>query len=215
MNKIENIGDQREILKRFIESEFANIWTTFPARVEEVNHAEWTVKVRPYVSVKLESKDNTFSDVWLPLLIHVPLCFPNCNGLSVTYPINVGCDVLVTIASRNIDTWWDLNTFSPASEYRIFDLSDGFAVPNVTSRPKVKFPFNADAVEVRNEDGSVNLQVSQSEVKIKSPTTTVEGNLKVTGNVECSDLKSSSVTSLNSHKHSGVMTGGGQTGGPV
>ncbi len=62
--------------------------------------------------------------------------------------------------------------------------------------------------------GSVTIVVNSSGVTITSPTVTIDGALVVTGSVTSSDLVAAGI-SFNTHYHTGVTTGSGNTGGPA
>jgi len=72
-------------------------------------------------------------------------------------------------------------------------------------------------IDIETASGSKIELLSDGTIKLTG-NTTIEGNLQVngsitaTGNVECADIKTSTIASLNAHVHSGVTTGPSNTG---
>ena len=78
---------------------------------------------------------------------------------------------------------------------------------------------NGDYVLIK-EDGKIEVKAS-SEVKVDAPLATFTGNVKVNGNIVCDGQVSDANGSMqemrdtyNTHKHTGVQTGGGTSGNP-
>lgn len=101
----------------------------------------------------------------------------------------------------------------PAPSMRQFDLADGLYLGGVLNRaPTQVVQFSADGIRL----------LSPSKVTIEAPTIELKGNVAQSGgNITATGTYTGdgNVTgagiSLNSHKHTGVQTGGSQTGGPV
>ena len=155
----------------------------------------------------------------------------------MTFPITKGDEVLVIISSRCIDSWWQLgavdaqgNAFPrPQLEYRMHDLSDGFIIPGPKSVPNVIPNISNNSVQIRTNisttsnyayielkpsDYTVNV-VTTGSVNITAPTTTITGNVHITGNVQVDQTLTATTDvvgggkSLKSHTHGGVQTGSG------
>ena len=158
----------------------------------------------------------------------------------MTFPIAEGDECLVVFGARCIDAWWQLGGVQGQAELRMHDLSDGFVLAGVRSQPRA-FDVNTDAAQLRSDDGStlIELNPTAQTIKMTAPNgatinanTTINGTLHVTGAVTCDSTlavggnttvggtlaATGNITgagkSLNSHTHSGVQPGSGNTGAP-
>lgn len=220
MDRAELLNDLEEAQRLLLDGRQSTIWTCLPAIVQSVNWDEMTVEAQPTIQGIVTNEDGTQNPVNLPLLINVPLVFPSGGGFIITMPIAAGDEVLVVFASRCIDAWWQSSGIQVPMEARMHDLSDGFAIPGPRSLPKIPAgSINATALQIRNDagtsyveisaDGKIKL-VSPSEIDITAPLVNVTGNLLVSGTIT-----GPGAIGLTTHKHSGVTTGVGTSGGPV
>lgn len=211
MDRNQLLNDNEEALRLSLDGRQSNIWTTLPAIVTKVNFAEMTVEVQPAIQGVVEKEDGSTEYVNLPLLADVPLVFPSAGGFIITLPVKAGDEVLVSISSRCIDAWWQNGGVNIPMEARMHDLSDGFAIPGPRSKPKVVSAISANALQIRNDAGDCYIEIDETgRVKIVSPTDMeITGNLVVSGEVTANGIP------LSTHKHVGVQTGGGTSGGPV
>jgi hypothetical protein len=166
-----------------------------------------TCEIQPSIQGRIQNPDNSYMMVNLPVLVDCPIVFPGAGGFILTLPIAAGDEVLVVFASRCIDSWWQSGGIGVPMEFRMHDLSDGFAIPGPRSQPKVVSAISSSNAQLRNEAGDIFLEISAAGVKIKAATTTVEGNLVVTGNITAVNVTGSvGVTSgtqpFNTHRHS-------------
>jgi hypothetical protein len=173
----------------------------------------------------------------MPVCVDVPVFFLSGGGFSVTTPVTKGDECFIAFADRCIDSWWQNGGINPPAEYRMHDLSDGFAFIGFRSNPRALTNVSTTSLQVRSDDGDCYVEVAPSHIvnivapgglNITAPTVTISGTLavenvggvttpstvnggfKVTGG----DIVADTV-SLKSHHHTGVQTGSGNTGGPV
>ena len=129
----------------------------------------------------------------------------------ITLPIKPGDEVLVVFASRCIDSWWQSGQISPQVELRLHDLSDGFAIPGPRSVPKAIMNYNEEAIEVRNEAGTLSVTIDPvASLIIMKGNVIVQGNLAVTGT-----MSNNGVNVGATHRHGGISTGPDNTGTPI
>lgn len=175
-----------------------------------------------------------------PLLLDVPVVFPAGGGFTMTFPIADGDECLVVFNDRQIDNWLSQGAGQPPSVGRIHDLSDGIAIVGVRSNPRALQGVSTSSAQLRSDDGNTYVEVAGGGiVNVKAPggmtfttpeltitgTINVEnvdgdarpciitGNIHATGDIVAGD--GSSNISLESHVHSGVTGGSGDTGPPV
>jgi len=177
----------------------SDIWTALPGIVQAVNLAEETVDVQVAVKMTQTDKMGVETQISVPKLIHCPIAFPSGGGFLLALPIAAGDEVLIIIASRCVDGWWDNGGEQPQLEFRMHDLSDGFVIPGIRSRPRARSGLSSANVQLRKDDGTALLEITPSG-NINITTTgnvnvTAGGNAAVTatGNL---DLESSATLTL-------------------
>ena len=205
MNQFERISDPEEAEQKKLDSLSAQIRVAMPGIVKGVNLAAQTVTVQIALQGKI-SDENGEAWVNMPLLQDVPIVWPRAGGFALTLPVKAGDECLVVFGDRCIDSWWQSGGVQKPMDERTHDLSDAFAVFGITSQPRKLANVQADAIELR-DDGRANwLQIKNGSInavttgaitakcatadidasgsaRIKAPTTTVEGNLIVTGSI--------------------------------
>lgn len=213
-------NDPEEALRLAFDGRLSTLWTAFPGIVTEVDLAKMTCSVQPAIQGVIEDENGVKTYVNLPLLVDVPICFPKAGGFVLTFPIAADDEVLVVLASRCIDAWWQSGGIQKPMEARMHDLSDGFAIPGPCSQPNVIPNISATGAQLRNEEGTTYIEIAaDGKIKMKAPTeigleaTTVKvtGNLVATGQVTAG----TPAVNLTTHVHTGVTPGGGSSGGPV
>lgn len=210
------LNDPETAMRTALEGNQSQIWTAFPAIVSAVNYTSETLECTPAIK-GVQTNPNGFQQyVTLPQLVDVPICFPSAGGFSLTLPIAAGDEILIVIANRCIDSWWQLGGIQIPMEFRMHDLSDGFAIPGPRSKPKViTGGINTDNAQLRTDDGTCMLEITpDGKINMLAPGgVKITGNLDVTGEVTAK--KGTTNVTLSTHVHGGVATGSGSTGGPV
>jgi hypothetical protein len=124
----------------------------------------------------------------------------------ITFPIVEGTECLVVFGDNCIDAWWQSGGIQEQLEKRRHDLSDAFAIIGPRSQVNLITNYSTTDVQLRNKTGAALVGIAPDNVI----------NIATTGNV---NIGSGNVV-INSrifmgHKHSGVVSGGGTTGGVV
>lgn len=214
MDRNQILNDPETAMRASLDGRQAQIWTTMPGIVANVRWSEMTVDVQPAIKGVLTDENGKLEFVNYPKLIHVPLVFPSAGGFILTLPIAVGDEVLVSWACRCIDSWWQSGGIQKPMEARMHDMSDGFAIPGPCSQPNVVPSISTTAAQLRNTAGTQYVSLkADGTIEIKSTTTTITGNLAVTGSITSNTGTVPHI--LGTHVHSGVTTGGGNSGPPV
>ena len=237
MNREERLNDPEESLRLALESQQAQIWTALPGIVSGVDLDKQTVSVQPSVQGSVSDAQGNVSNVNLPVLVDVPIVWPRAGGFALTFPIKAGDEVLVVFSSRCIDAWWQSGGVGVAAEARMHDLSDGFAVLAPTSQSKKLSNVSSSNVQLRDEAGTTYVEIAPggkikllgaTSIDLNAPTiniagsniningtTTQTGAMTMTGQVTQTGGMSIGGVTFGSHKHTGVQTGGGTSGGPI
>lgn len=211
------LNDQEEGFRLAFDGRQVSMWTAIPGIVNAVDLEKMVLEVQPAITASIEDENGKLESVNLPVLINVPIVFPGAGGFVLTMPIAVGDEVLVIFASRCIDAWWQNGGIQKAMEARMHDLSDGFAIPGIYSQPNVIPSISATAAQLRNKAGTSFIEIgADGKITLAAPAgVSITGDLTVSGSIGGSGGITDGGISLTTHKHTGVTTGGGTSGGPV
>jgi hypothetical protein len=232
MDPRELINDPEESMRVALESHQGEVWTALPCVVVSVNWTMMTLVAQPVIQGRMMDSQDNISFVNLPVLLDVPICFPSCAGFMITMPLASGDEVLVVFSSRCIDSWWQngwsQGTPCPPANYRMHDLSDGFAIPGPKSVPNVFPAISSTDCQIRNKAGTTYVSigatgkiglVSPSEIDMTAPAVKITGNVTVTGTVAATlEITAQTATvpiPLSTHLHPGVQSGSSDTGAPI
>jgi hypothetical protein len=229
INNVQLLNDPEEAMRQVLEGWQMGMWTALPAIVQSVDLTKMTCVVQPAIQSTVTNKNGNTSWVNLPQLLDVPIVFPGGGGFTITLPIAAGDEVLVVFASRCVDAWWNNGGYkNQAMEARMHDLSDGFAIPGIKSVPNVPSGISSTNAQIRNNTGTTHIEITQagdinlvsaSQVNITAPAIGMTGVVTVTGALSATSITSPAITSggipVSTHKHLGVTTGSGTSGGPT
>lgn len=95
-----------------------------------------------------------------PQLQAVP-CYTLRGGKYIfTMPISAGDPCLVIFADRCIDGWFSHEAQDAPHDYRMHDLSDGFALVGPTPIPRAIAGYSAESAELRSIEGDQAVQLN-------------------------------------------------------
>lgn len=211
MDRRERIADEEETLRMAFDSQLANLWTALPAIVTAVDLGAMTLSAQPALRGEILQPSGEYVKTNMPVLVDVPIVFPSAGGFTLTLPIAAGDEVLIIFAARCIDAWWQSGGVQDQLEFRMHDLSDGFAIPGPRSQPKAIPSISSTNVQLRSDDGATFLEITPSGaanvtapagMTFTTPTATFTGAVIIGG------------VDMNGHTHGGVTPGSGSTGAP-
>lgn len=167
-----------------------------------------------YSQITSETLDGVRTLAEFPLLVNVPVYFQSGGGFTMTFPISEGDECLLLFNDRQIDNWVLSGSGKPPSIERAHDLSDAFALVGIRNNTRLLANVSTSTAQLRSDDGSTYVEVAGSGIvnivapggiNFTTPLLTVSGD--VVAGVE--------TISLVHHVHSGVQSGGSNTGEPV
>ena len=219
---------QASDLKGFIQDELSEVRTCLPGVIQSYDGT--CAVVKPALPKQLANGDVLPA----PQIVRVPVCFPVGMGgqAQITVPLAAGDNVILHFSERSLENWLNGSDSAP-DDPRQFDLSDCFASPVLRPTASGADPEN---VSMLFGDGSIKIAPS-GEITVNSPRMTINAPLYFTkgmagsGDIEGQTMQMNgpmkfvgnaqfdggSVTHNgkdigNTHKHSGVQTGGSNTG---
>ena len=132
-----------------------------PGVVQSYNSNANTAEIQPAIRERIVKEDGTIEYVNLPLLINVPVVFPQAVGIGITFPIKKNDEVLVVFSDLAIDNFWEKGSVQNPIEVRRHDLSDGIAIPcllsqkNKSTSSDLTMKNNPCSIKITNEDISL------------------------------------------------------------
>lgn len=185
MDQRERSQDLDEVLRAALDGRQAKMQTAMPGIIQSFDPATMTCVVAPAVKGRLVDQNDNVSLVALPLLLDCPCQFPSGGGAALTFPVVEGDECLVIFASRSIDSWHQSGGVQAPVEARMHDLSDGFVILGVRSKPRVLSGISTTSTQLRSDDGAtvVDLDPASQKVLITAPAgLTINADVQVNGN---------------------------------
>lgn len=220
------------------------LYTNTIAEVVQVNlrgDVIESVDVRPSISrIYLDGEI-----VEKPIIYQVPIIWPSGGGAIISFPLEVGDTVMLVHSKEDITNFLRDRQVSPPDTLRKFSYNDAVAIPcvnplrdnldpisnklelkykdtkiNIDQEGNVEIDCVANVRVINSIQASVNasesITLTTPRVTIDSAETLVTGSLTVSGDITTeSDVITSSIPSLNTHKHLGVRTGTDKSGNPT
>ena len=159
-----------------------------------------------------------------PLLLDCPCIILAGGDGALTLPIQAGDSCLVLFNDCDMDNWFASGQTMPPRTDRLHDFSDAIALVGLRNKQNKLSGFLAQGTELKYGDSTIQLE--NGKVTLKNGTATVvmdQGNVTVTAtNIALTGAVAVTGTfSVNgkdvgdTHVHSGVTSGGSNTGGVV
>jgi len=180
-----------------------------PAIVRAFDHDKQTVSVEIAI-LDVERVDGVVSSVSLPILQDVPIMLPRFGSWSLTGPIQAGDECLVIFGDVCIDGWWESGKVLQPQKQRRHTIADGFALFGPWSQKRKLSSYSTSSAQLRNEDGTVVIDLADDTISIQAPTVNVTATSQV--NISGSGHVSIEGKDWLSHKHTGVSAGSGVSG---
>lgn len=181
--------------------------------IESFDAVTQTASIRLAIKqIQSTAPDGTRFLIEHPVLLQCPVIFPSGGGYTLTFPISAGDECIVLFNDREIDNWFLNGGVQAPTSKRSHDLSDAIAFVGLRSTPRLLDNVSTSTVQLRNDSGSNFVEVAgggvirfvcPTKVRMETPL------LEVTGDVVANGI------SLEHHVHSGVQSGGSNTGEPV
>jgi hypothetical protein len=223
MDRRERAPNLEELLRCAFEAGQSRIWTALPGVVQSYNAAVQTVVVQPAINGKQRLPAGTWSPTQMPLLLDVPVCWQGGGGATLTFPIKKDDECLVVFSSRCIDRWFakgfasggtpaQPNAENNPPQYRMHNLSDGYALVGVRSAPRA-LPVDTDNASLMSDDASTYIKLNPTTQAIKM---VAPGGITMNGvTIDADGIVTGNGIVLETHTHSGVTSGSGTSGPPV
>lgn len=182
-----------------------------PARVESYDREANVATVRPLVAV-LTTDGGRVSRAQVA---RVPVLALGGGGFVLNFPLKAGDLGWIEASDRDISLFMQAMDEAQPNTYRMHSFEDGRFIPDVMSQFSVGDVAD-DAMTLQSLDGSVRIEISPSRIRYVAPLHEFDGRAKFNDGVETFGiLENNGVDVGSEHPHSGVQTGGGNSGPPV
>lgn len=159
-----------------------------------------TVDVQPVITAKIVNDNGVeiisrlgepvkVSEVLLPPLKGVPICYPRAGNFMITLPIAVGDTGMLIISSRDISAWKELGG-QQAAGLDLFNINDGVYLPYVAAKTTAISDYSANALEIRAGNDKISMaadgRVVINGIDFMTHTHPAQGSLKDGNSLPCS-----------------------------
>jgi len=182
----------------------ASIRVAMPAVIYSFDAIKQTCVARPALQdiTRLSGNEITFD---LPDLLDVPVQCVRGGGFSVTVPLQQGDEGFVIFQDMCIDAWWQSGLPSSVAQglmdrYRRHDLSDAVFVPGIWSQPNVLSDYSTESLQIRSDNGTVIIDVSDDGVQITAPTVSVQCTGTAVVSAEKVQVSATSMATVNANQ---------------
>jgi phage baseplate assembly protein gpV len=221
MLQSERVNSFEESLRLALKGQSLMTWNCLPAIIQSFDAEKCTCTAQVAIQAYVRQQNGNQQYVNMPLLVDVPVVFPNAGNFVLTFPVTSGDECLVLFADRCIDNWWNEGGIQPqvtnqgVGELRFHDLSDGFAIIGPFSKPNVPSGISTSTVQLRTKDGATYLEIDSANNCNIHANVHITGNLTISGNTTGTGSGLFGGIHVEAHRHTGVQTGGGTTGEPI
>lgn len=184
-----------------------------PAKVVKVDRTTGRVSVQPMIQMG-DTEGNKITRAIVP---NIPIMTMGAGGIFASFPVQVGDLGFVFSADR------DTSLFNqsqggmdwPNTE-RIHQFGDGGFLPLKLFNFSIAGGVLADGFSLQTDDGSTFITLKSGEIQLNAAMIKIVGDVEHTGNNTTTGTFANNGKDIGSgHTHSGVVPGGGNTGGVV
>jgi hypothetical protein len=161
-----------------------NINTMLIVKVLKVYVDRQTVDVQPVIMGVIRDdngakttttplgEDVRVSNIELPAILDVPICYHRAGTAMITLPIQVGDTGMLIIAQRDISNWKQNGGVVEQAQASLFDINDGVFVPFVPNQANKISDYSSTNLEIRfgddkiSMDGLGNINITATTVKV-------------------------------------------------
>lgn len=232
-NKRDTTMRNIELLNIIIANKIADMQICMPAKILEYDYTTQKAKVQP----ALNQKYNNGEVINFPVICNVPVMQPSSGGASITFPVKKNDNVLLVFSQRSLEEWLSNGEQVTPDDPRQNDLTDAIALLGLNPFNKISPAENNEDLLVKYEGSEVKLKPlseidvisttvniigsneiklnSSTEIKLESPEIKLNSSSEI--KIEAPEIKLNGDVKINNqsydnHTHTGVTSGGSNTG---
>lgn len=205
------------MLKATMDKYMKSVDGMLPAVVVAYNRVTNRATVAPAINIVMTNNQQ----VTRAQLANIPVLALGGGDFVLTFPLKPGDTGWIEASDRDISTWLQGGgkRRSQPNTHRTHSFSDGRFIPDKLA--DFTLPPEAEGgVCLQNKSGTCAIIITDSKTIIKGPIEMLDAvemkqTLKVTGQSTMQGGANIAGIEFSTHKHSGVQTGGGTSGGPT
>ena len=222
------------VLQKIVQETLKEVYTAIPAHILNFDPEKQLAQIE--LGIERVDLDGTR---WTPPpIIETPVLFTG-DQYSLEFEIHNGCEGLAVFSQRCIDAWVQTGGVATNPLRRFFDIQDAFFIPGFRPMTNLLKDFKNNGIRLRSPDnakyvwikntGDIEAANDNGKVSIAnngaitlsngggSIVLDASGRVTINGLTITADgkLTDSGGISLDTHVHSGVESGGSNTGAPV
>lgn len=204
-------GTIRFIVDKMVKQDMDNM---LPGKVIAVDR----VKNRVTVELMVSMINTARQVVKRAQIASIPIYQPSAGGYVINLPVQEGDLGWVKTTDTDISLFLQTLNSTPVAQppntFITHKFDSSLFYPDEMNVDVTIAEEDADNLVIQKNDGTVKISLSEDQVKISAPTKVLIDTplLEVTGEVK-SNLNGG--IELSTHRHDGVMPGGGTTGEPI
>jgi len=146
-------------------------------------------------------------------LINIPVFCMSGGGIVMSFPIQTGDRGWLIANDRNISIFKQSLQESAPNDFRKHNFMDAFFLPDKIN--DINFSQADDGcLVIQTLSGSTKITMQEGVITLTSPSVIINGDTVINGSLTVTTETTTAGIPFTTHKHSGVTTGSGTTGGP-
>jgi hypothetical protein len=130
------------LIREAVDFRLERVHTALPGRVESYDSATKLASVLPLVYHRMMLPDGGYFEEDYPVLLDVPVCWPESGGAGMQLPLAAGDFVTLVFSEQSFDQARDVGGPASPLTARRFNLADAMAIPGSF---KATLDFGGDA----------------------------------------------------------------------
>lgn len=135
-----------------------------------LNVQKMTVSVQPAIKEVLRV-NAVPTQTTMPILDDVPISIPTAGGWSLTLPIKIGDECMLSFQDMAFDNWWQSSGIQKQPDGPLYrhDIGDAIAEFGVRSVPNVIKNYSTTSAQLRSDDGTVLIDLALTGITLTAP----------------------------------------------
>lgn len=158
-NKQVLIPDLAMLIKEIKQDILSSINCVQVGRIESFDETNQTATIQIMLKRITDPQNNKV--VSYPILADCPVYFAGGKTSGLLHPVQQSDECLIFFNDRNIDNWFSSGQESIPDNYRMHNLSDGFALVGIKSSPNVINDFDPLAVKLFNSEAFLKIKTNK------------------------------------------------------
>ena len=184
-----------------------------PAKVVKVDRTAGRVSVQPMIQMG----DTGGNKITRAIVPNIPIMTMGAGGIFASFPVQIDDLGFVFAADRDTSLFYQSQGGMdwPNTE-RLHQFGDGGFLPLKLFNFSIAGGVLADGFSLQTDDGSTFITLKSGEIQLNAAMIKIVGDVEHTGNNATTGTFTNNGKDIGSgHIHSGVVPGGGNTGGVV